>query len=203
MRDDGRGDLRRLLELGPSDQRARDRDALLDELDAAIETPNAGREATLASKLAAVTKALQKAEVEQRATMELAVVRAEAARDDEARVARLLEAFATCALGEVVAHDDFNNHETARRAVEAKHRIVAALDAIGGGRREALVPLLDSPFAGVRASAGAHLLNAGLLRERIVPMLQQIEKDVWGSAGWTAFWALAPDDHGAWLDGEF
>jgi hypothetical protein len=112
----------------------------------------------------------------------------------------LLEAFAVCALGEVVAHDDFADHETASRAVALKHRIVAGLDAIGGGCRPALERLLDSPFAGVRASAGAHLLNAGLRRERAVPILQQIEKEVASSAGWTAFWALAPDDHGTWLD---
>jgi len=82
-----------------------------------------------------------------------------------------------------------------------KHAIVAALDAIAPGRRVALARLLASPFAGVRASAGAHLLNANLLRERVVPLLQEIEKTVAGSAGWTAFWALSPNDHGAWLTG--
>jgi hypothetical protein len=144
-----------------------------------------------------ITKALQAAAAEQRAAMLAAVERAEAAHDDETRVALLLEAFTICALGEIVAHDDFADHETARRAVEYKHRIVAALDTIDSGRRAALERLLDSPFAGVRASAGAHLLNAGLRRERVVPLLQQIEKEVASSAGWTAFWALAPDDQGA------
>ena len=200
MRDDGRAALRHLIELGPSDERVRERDALIDELDTAIAAQNAGEEAALATKLAAVTKALQAAAAEQRAAMLAAVERAEAARGDEARVALLLEAFSICALGEVVAHDDFADEETARRAVEYKHRIVGALDAIGSGHRAALERLLDSPFAGVRASAGAHLLNAGLERERVVPLLQQIEKEVLSSAGWTAFWALAPDEHGAWLD---
>ena len=200
MRDDGRAALHRLLEQEPSDERVRQRDALIDELDRAIAAQNAGQEAALGTKLAAVTKALQAAATEQRAAMVAAVQRAEAASDDEMRVARLLEAFSICALGEIVAHDDFADHETARSAVEYKHRIVAALDAIGGGQRAALERLLDSPFAGVRASAGAHLLNAGLRRERVVPLLQQMEKEVSSSAGWTAFWALAPDDHGAWLD---
>ena len=200
MRDDGRAALHRLLELGPSDERARARDALIDELDAAIAARNASREAAIATRLAAITKALQAAAAEQRAAMLAAVERAEAAHDDEPRVALLLEAFSICTLGEIVAHDDFADHETARRAVEYKHRIVAALDAIGEGRRAALERLLDSPFAGVRASAGAHLLNAGLQRERVVPLLQLIEKEVSSSAGWTAFWALAPDNHGAWLD---
>jgi hypothetical protein len=199
MRDDGRAALGQLLERGPSDQRARERDALLGELDAAIAAGNASEETALAAKLAAVTKSLQAAAAEQRAAMLAAVERAEAASDDELRVARLLDAFSVCALGEIVAHDDFGDHETASRAVAYKHRIVSALDAIAG-QRAALERLLASPFAGVRASAGAHLLNAGLGRERVVPMLQQIEKEVGSSAGWTAFWALAPDDHGAWLD---
>lgn len=200
MPDGGRANLRRLLELGPSDLRVRARDALLEELDAAIAARNPGKEAVLAGRLAAATKALQAAETEQRAAMQAAVERAEAATDHEMRVVLLLEAFIVCALGEVVAHDDFADDETARRAVEHKHRIVAGLDAIGSGQRAALSRLLESPFAGVRASAGAHLLNAGLERERVVPTLRQIEKEVWGSAGWTAFWALAPDDHGGWLD---
>lgn len=202
MRDDGRAALRLLLEREPSDQRVRERDALVSELDAAIAARNASKEAALAAKLAAVTQALQAAAAEQRAAMLAAVERAEAASDDEMRVALLLDAFSVCALGEIVAHDDFADHETASRAVEYKHRIVAALDAIAGGQRAALERLLTSPFAGVRASAGAHLLNAGLRRERVVPMLQQIEKEVTSSAGWTAFWALAPDDHGTWLDAE-
>jgi len=180
----------------------RERDALIEDLDTAIATQNATKEAALATRLAAVTKALQAAAAEQRAAMQAAVERAEAASDDELRVARLLEAFSICALGEIVAHDDFADHETAGRAVAYKHRIVAALDAIGSGQRAALERLLDSPFAGVRASASAHLLNAGLRRERVVPLLQQIEKEVGSCAGWTAFWALAPDDHGAWLDAD-
>jgi len=200
MRDDGRIALRQLLELGPSDQRVRERDALVDELDAAIAARNTGKEVALATKLAVVTKVLQAAAAEQRAAMQAAVERAEAASDDETRLTRLIEAFTICALGEVVAHDDFADHETASRAVAHKHRIVAALDAIGSGCRVALEQLLESPFAGVRASAGAHLLNTGLRRERVVPMLQQIEKEVASSAGWTAFWALSPDDHGAWVD---
>ncbi len=200
MRDDGRAALQQLLDQGPSDQRVRERDALIEQLDAAIAARSAGQEAALAAKLAAVTKALQAAAAEQRAAMHAAVERAEATSDDEMRLARLIDAFVICALGEVIAHDDVADHETASRAVAYKHRIVAALDTIGGGCRVALERLLESPFAGVRASAGAHLLNAGLRRERVVPVLQQIEKEVWSSAGWTAFWALAPDDHGAWVN---
>lgn len=132
--------------------------------------------------------------------MAAALERAHTARDDDMRVAKLVQAFETCALIQVTAEDDFDDSETANRAIAHKHAIVATLDAVGNGRRDALVPLLDSPFAGVCASAGAHLLNLGLLHERVIALLQEIEREVAGSAGWTAFWALSPDHHGAWLD---
>jgi hypothetical protein len=194
-----RAALRRLLESEPSDQRVRDRAQLLVALDTAVSRGEARRQIELGRKLAATAKAIQEAEAEQRAALDAALDRAANARHGEERVQRLVEAFATGALIQVVAEDDFGDPETVDRAIEVKHTIAAALDAIGGGRRQALAALLDSPFAGVRASAAAHLLNAGMMRERVVPLLQEIEKDVWGSAGWTAFWALAPDDHGPWL----
>jgi hypothetical protein len=196
-----RAALRRLLE-EPSDQRVRDRTKLLEALDGAVAHGEARRQIELGRALAAKAKEIQAAEADQRAAMAAALDRAREAVGPEERVERLVEAFATCALIQVVAEDDFGDHETVDRAIEMKHTIAAALDAIGDGARGALAALLDSPFAGVRASAGAHLLNAGLLRERVIPLLQVIEQDVWGSAGWTAFWALAPDDHGAWLSGD-
>jgi len=191
--------LRQLLEWEPSDQRIRDRSRLLAEFDAAIAQGDARRQFALGHELALKAREIRAAEMEQRAAMQAALDRARDAASDEERASRLVEAFATCALIQVVAEDDFGDHETVDRAIEMKHTIVAALDATGDGRRDALGSLLESPFAGVRASAGAHLLNAGLMREHAIPLLQQIEKDVWGSAGWTAFWALAPNDHGAWL----
>lgn len=194
-----RAALRRLLESEPSDQRVRDRAQLLVALDTAVSRGEARRQIELGRRLAATAKAIQEAEAEQRAALDAALDRAASARHGEERVQRLVEAFTTGALIQVVAEDDFGDQETVDRAIEMKHTIAAALDAIGRGQRQALAALLDSPFAGVRASAGAHLLNAGIMRERVVPLLQEIEKDVWGSAGWTAFWALAPDDHGPWL----
>lgn len=198
-RDRGRRAIRALLEAGPSDPRVMQRRALLDELEKAMARGSAKRLKEVGQKLAAIEHDILAAEREQRAAMKDAVERAMAAPDDAARVTKLCDAFEICALTEIVAQDDFDDAETVDRAVEHKHAIVAALDAMAPGQRAAIAVLLDSPFAGVRASAGAHLLNAGLMRERVVPMLQEIEENLSGSAGWTAFWALSPDDHGAWL----
>jgi hypothetical protein len=194
--------LRRLLDLGPTDQRVRDKYALLDQLEAAYAAGNNKKQIEIAEKLAINAKAIQAAEAEQRAAMEAALKRARSVADPEMRVEKLVDAFEICALARIVALDDFGDDETADRAVEMKHRIVTLLDAIGEGRRAALARLLESPFAGVRAAAGIHLLNAGLMRERILPLLQEIERTVSGSAGWIAFWALSPDDHGDWLKDE-
>lgn len=197
--DRGRTALRALLEEGPSDKRVVQQRALIAEMEAALAEGNTAQQNEIAMKLAALAKEIRAAEDEQRAAMSAAVDRALSLTDEATRAAKLVEAFEICALTEVVAHDDFDDDETVARAIEHKHAIAAALDAMPGGRA-ALETLLDSPFAGVRASAGAHLLNAGLLRERIVPILQEIERRLMSSAGWTAFWALSPDDHGAWLD---
>jgi len=194
--------LRALIELAPTDKRVLTKGDLLDELDAAMASGNAKKRNEIEKKLAAVTKEIQTAEAEQRAAMVAAIDRARDAANDEGRVQQLCQAFELCCLVQVVAEDDFGGGETVDQAIGHKHTIAAALDAIAPGRRAALAALLESPFAGVRASAGAHLLNAGLLRERVVPVLQEIERKVSGSAGWTAFWALSPDDHGAWLGGE-
>jgi hypothetical protein len=194
--------LRALIELEPTDKRVLTKCDLLDELEAAMASGNTKKQNEIGKKLAAITKEIQNAEAEQRAAMIAAIDRARDAADDEARVQKLCQAFELCCLMQVVAEDDFGGGETVDRAIDHKHAIVAALDAIAPGRRVALAALLDSTFAGVRASAGAHLLNAALLRERVVHLLQEIERNVSGSAGWTAFWALSPGDHGAWLTGE-
>lgn len=190
----------RLLKQGPTDQRVIEQDALIEQLEAAMRRGHSRKCDEIAKKLAANEKRIRAAEAEQRAAMEAALDRALGIRDAAKRAQKLVDAFEICALAQIVAQDDFGDDETADRAVAMKHKIVAFLDDSNEGRR-ALVRLLESPFAGVRASAGAHLLNANLLRARIVPLLQEIEEKVAGSAGWTAFWALSPDDHGPWLKG--
>lgn len=194
--------MRRLIEDGPTDPRVLAKLTLLEALQAAVAKGDTKEQLEIGRKLAANAKEIQTAEAEQRATMLGAVEQAQAALDPEDRVAKLCAAFALCAEVRHHAYDSFGGGETVIRAVNHTHTIVAALDTIPLQGRLALAKLLDHPNVGVRASAGAHLLNANLMREWVVPILQEIEKNDNDSAGWTAFWALSPNDHGAWLTGE-
>jgi len=194
--------IRKLFEDGPTDPRVRAKLSLLEELKAAVARGDTKEQLEIGRKLAANAKEIQTAEAEQRAKMRAAIEQAQTAPSADERVANLCVAFAVCAETQHRAHDLFGNGETIARAVEHKHTIVAALDASAPQGRLVLAKLLDHPNAGVRASAGAHLLNANLMRQQVVPILQEIEKSDSDSAGWTAFWALSPSDHGAWLTGE-
>lgn len=194
--------MRRLIEDGPTDPRILARLTLLEELQAAVAKGDTKEQLKIEKRLAANAKEIRTAETEQRATMLAAIGKAQAALDPEDRATKLCSAFTLCAEVQHNARDSFGGGETVTRAVEHKHVIVAALDALAPQGRLRLAKLLDHPNVGVRASAGAHLLNANLMRERVVPILQEIEKNDDDSAGWTAFWALSPNDHGAWLTGE-
>jgi hypothetical protein len=78
----------------------------------------------------------------------------------------------------------------ANKIVGLMNEIANALDAIGPGR-VALAGLLDHPDDRVRASAGAYLLVAGLMPERVLTVLHEIEKKGLGdSADFTAYWAI-------------
>lgn len=70
------------------------------------------------------------------------------------------------------------------------NEIANTLDASGHGRA-VLAKLLDHPDDGVRASAGAYLLIVGLMPERVLPVLHEIEdKGLGDSADFTAQWAI-------------
>jgi|GEM_PF-2140025 len=85
-------------------------------------------------------------------------------------------------------HDEFSDPDGVNKAVRLVDAIVKALHTNGSGRT-ALVALLDHPDPGVRALAGAYLLD--LLPERVVPILRQIEAKADGSsASFRAQWAL-------------
>jgi hypothetical protein len=86
------------------------------------------------------------------------------------------------ALSDVVDPDGVN------QVVGLMRAIVSQLDAIGAGRA-ALVALLDNSNAGVRASAGAYLVN--LMPDRVLPILRNIEEtERANSAHFTAHWAI-------------
>jgi hypothetical protein len=85
-------------------------------------------------------------------------------------------------------HDEFSNPHAVTKIVRLVDATVKALHTIGSGRA-ALVAFLDHPDPGVRALAGAYLLD--LMPERVVPILRQIEAKADGSsASFRAQWAL-------------
>lgn len=171
-------------------------------LKVAVAAGDKQRQIELAPQIVAATKEVQTVLTARRAAMTTAIQGARATLNDEERASRFCEAFAICAETQALILDRFGGGAIADQAIDNKHTIAAALDAISPHGRSALARLLAHPGPAVRASAGAHLLNAGLMREQVIPILQDIESREGGCAGWTAFWALSPHDHGAWLTGE-
>jgi hypothetical protein len=108
---------------------------------------------------------------------------------DEERVASLIRGFEFGARLADTLHDEFRDTADGEtKVVRLMDAIVKALDTIGSGRA-ALATLLDHPDPGVRALAGAYLID--LLPERVGPILRQIEEEARGrSAGFRAHWAL-------------
>jgi hypothetical protein len=109
--------------------------------------------------------------------------------DDDVRAASLIRGFEFGARLADTLHDEFcDTADGETKVVRLVDEIVKALDAIGSGRA-ALAVLLDKPDPGVRALAGAYLID--LLPERVGPILRQIEDEARGrSAGFRAYWAL-------------
>jgi hypothetical protein len=113
--------------------------------------------------------------------------RREAVTDDE-RTASLVQGFAFAAKLAATLHDELLDVDGETKVVHLMNEIANALDHIGPGR-VALAVLLDHADAGVRASAGAYLIN--LMPERVVPLLREIEeKEHANSAHFTAHSAV-------------
>jgi len=108
---------------------------------------------------------------------------------DDERAASLIRGFEFGARLADTLHDEFSDTADGEtKVVRLTDAIVKNLDTIGSGRA-ALAALLDHPDAGVRALAGAYLID--LMPERVVPMLREINKQRQGlSAGFRAFVAL-------------
>jgi len=108
---------------------------------------------------------------------------------DSERAASLIRGFEFGARLADTLHDEFRDTADGEtKVVRLTDAIVKALDTIGRGRA-ALAVLLDDPDPGVRALAGAYLID--LLPERVGPILHQIEEEARGrSAGFRAHWAL-------------
>jgi hypothetical protein len=95
------------------------------------------------------------------------------------RVASLIRGFEFGAKLADTLHDELLDTDGETRVMRLTDAIVKALDAIGAGR-EALGVLLDHPDAGVRALAGAYLID--LMPDRVVPILRDIEQTEHGNS---------------------
>src|ERR1700730_9642988 len=77
---------------------------------------------------------------------------------DDERATSLVRGFEFATKLADTLHDELLDTDGENKLVSLKNAIADALDAIGSGRA-ALTVLLDHPDAGVRASAGAYLIN--------------------------------------------
>lgn len=107
---------------------------------------------------------------------------------DSNRKASLIQAFAFGARLADALHDQFLDTDGENRVWRLLDKIVLNLNKIGAGRAS-LDVLFDSPDAGVRAAAGAYLID--LMPERVIPMLRDIDDAGGGkSADFGAHWTL-------------
>jgi hypothetical protein len=85
-------------------------------------------------------------------------------------------------------HDEFSDMDGETNAVRLTDAIVKDMDTIGPGR-SALAGLLDHPNAGVRALAGAYLID--LMPAAVIPVLREVKvRGGATSAHFRAFWTL-------------
>ena len=105
------------------------------------------------------------------------------------RAASLIRGFEFGARLADTLHDEFRDTADGEtKVVRLMDAIVKALDTIGSGR-SALAVLLNHPNAGVRALAGAYLID--LMPDRVVPVLRDItDSEDGNSAHFRASWAL-------------
>ena len=101
------------------------------------------------------------------------------ALSDEERATSLIRGFAFGARLADTLHDKLLDTDGESKVWRLLDRIVLALDKIGFGRA-ALEALFDNPDAGIRASAGAYLID--LMPKRVVPMLRDIDEKGDGSS---------------------
>ena len=104
------------------------------------------------------------------------------------RVASLVRSFEFAAKLSNTLSDEWLDTDGANQVVDLENDIALQLDATGSGR-VALAVLLDHADAGIRASAGAHLVD--LMPDRVLPILREIEENEHAnSAHFTAHWAI-------------
>jgi hypothetical protein len=136
----------------------------------------------------AIAKEFDRLKADGLATITALLDRHDPVADDE-RAASLIRGFEFAARLADTLHDEFcDTADGETKVVRLMDAIVKALDAIGSGR-SALAALLNHPNAGVRALAGAYLID--LMPDRVVPILRDIaDSEDGNSAHFRASWAL-------------
>jgi hypothetical protein len=135
----------------------------------------------------AIAKGLDRLKAEGVTTIAALLNRRDPVTDDQ-RATSLLRGFTFSSRLADTLHDELLDTDGETKVLHLMDEIVKALDTIGPGRA-ALAVLLDHPDAGVRASAGAYLID--LMPERVVPLLREIDqKEHANSAHFTAAWAV-------------
>lgn len=106
----------------------------------------------------------------------------------EERTSSLVRSFEFAANLEHTLSDELLDTDGQNQVVDLMNAIAAKLDALQSGRA-ALAGLLDHADAGIRASAGAYLID--LMPDRVLPILREIEEtERANSAHFTAHWAI-------------
>ena len=138
-----------------------------------------------------IVQELDRLKEEGMAAIKAGIVRATAELGDT-QVSSLVETFTFSSRLADTLHDQLLDTDAENYIWRMMDSIALALDKIGRGRA-ALDVLLDNPRAGVRAAAGAYLID--LDPERVVPILREIdEKGGGNSADFRAHWTLLACD---------
>jgi hypothetical protein len=119
-----------------------------------------------------IAKEFDRLKVKAIATITALLDRSDSVSDDE-RAASLIRGFEFGARLADTLHDEFSDiADGETKIVRLMDAIVKALNVIKPGRAR-LAVLLDHPDPGVRALAGAYLID--LMPERVIPILRQVE----------------------------
>lgn len=135
----------------------------------------------------AIIKELDRVRSEGLATLSRLINRRDAATDEQ-RTVTLVRGFEFGAKLRHALRDELLDTDGETKVAHSMQAIVKALDETTSGR-VALAELLDRSDPGVRASAGAYLID--MMPDRVVPVLREIEETYEGSsAGFSAHWVL-------------
>ncbi len=134
-----------------------------------------------------IVQELDRLKEEGMAAIKVGIIRANAELDDML-VSYLIETFKFSSRLADTLHDELLDTDAENEIWRMMDSIVLALDKIGRGRA-ALDVLLDNRRVGVRAAAGAYLID--LDPQRVIPILREIDEKGGGkSADFGAHWTL-------------